>query len=62
MKNMSVFFIGKHEKHEECDYRPLLLSNRFPEMYLNNPKSGTLRFPKKCLYDLHIRRDSSVRV
>ena len=26
------------------DYRPLLLSNRLPEKYLNNPKSDTLRF------------------
>jgi hypothetical protein len=27
-----------------CDYRPLLLSNRLPAMYLNNPKSDTQRF------------------
>jgi hypothetical protein len=24
-----------------CDYRPLLLSNRLPEIQLNNPKSDT---------------------
>ena len=26
------------------DYRPLLLSNRLPEMYANNPKSDAQRF------------------
>ena len=27
-----------------CDYRLSLLSNRLSEMYLNSPKSDTLRF------------------
>ncbi len=34
-----------------CDYKPLLLSNRLPEMYLNNPKSDTLRFGRVTSVD-----------
>jgi len=40
-----LFFIQENMKNmKKCDYRPLLLSNRLPDMYLNNPKSDTLRF------------------
>ena len=35
-----LFFIQEEMKNmKTCDYRPLLLSNRLPKMYLNNPKS-----------------------
>jgi len=41
----SLFFIQENMKNmKTCDYRPLLLPNRLPEMYLNNPKSDTQRF------------------
>jgi hypothetical protein len=33
-----------------CDYRPLLLSNRLPETYLNNLKPDTLKFGVRNIY------------
>ncbi len=34
----------KNMKTKTCDYRPFLLSNKLPEMYLYNSKSDTQRF------------------
>jgi hypothetical protein len=37
---LALFFMQENMKTlKRCDYSPLLLSNRLPEMYLNNPKS-----------------------
>ncbi len=40
----SLFFIQENMKNmKKCGRRPLLLSKRLPEMYVNNPKSDTQR-------------------